>query len=130
WASSRSGLTGPASQRTGWWASGPPPERRTETCARRNLPLEPGAEAQLERHVVRGGPGSATGMGRAEVRVQSAERELRVVVVVERLLGVQDVERVRSQDDTLRAAAHLDGVVEVAVQIRLGVCRRLLAVHG
>src|SRR5262245_30995941 len=85
-------------EKKGGWADAHPPNiLRTST---RRLPLEPCAQPQLEGNVVRGhevAVDSPALLRGPEVGVELAEGSLGVVGVVQRLLRVEHVERVRQQ---------------------------------
>src|SRR4051794_12271594 len=81
------------------------------------LPLEPGAETDLARGLVARLQHAAPEGGLAEVRVGSAEAQLRPIVVGARLLAVEQVEGVRHQDHA--AAGQGDAVVGVEIEGRL-----------
>ena len=84
-------------QNNGGWAVAHPPKTATDVV------LDDYHSNRAPRRswngLVEGRPTGPAGLRVAEVRVRRAERDLGVVVVVQRILGVEQVEHVREQDD-------------------------------
>src|SRR5262245_47558787 len=88
----------------------------SERLALTRLPLEAQADAELARRLQGGEHGTAR-RRLPGVQVRHAEQRLVPVVVVRRLLAVEQVEHVRQQDQLL--VPDLERVVGVQVELRL-----------